>query len=286
MPSFAFPRPGRALKGLLILLAVVSLVSAIIKFWLPGGETGHHLIHDWLAFHPTRVFKEPWLLVAMFTSGFLTVGLKHIFYSLIGLYFLSPDLERRWGGARFIRFIVTSMVVGNLLVLLVDQLPTNNPIFHPDAFPRSIVGCFGPGAALAATAIAWSRENQNAQVRLFLVLPVGAKLLFWVTIAFCVLGVVYHEDVPEGAFGPIGGVMVGMLMSGSPSLARSLWLRLRLANMRRKGAAISVDDILEPPSRPRPTTKRKGGPPLRVVPGGLEDELKNRKPPKDKRYLN
>ena len=35
-----------------------------------------------------------------------------------------------------------------------------------------------------------------------------------------------------------------------------------------------------------PKRSSKGGPPLRVVQGGLDDDLKNRKPPKDKRYLN
>lgn len=289
MPSFAFPRPGRALKAVLAVMAIVSLVAAIVKFWVPGGAAGFEIIHGYLTYRPRAVIQEPWRLYTVFTSGFITVGLKHIFYTLIGLYFLSPDLERRWGGARFIRFLLTSVVVGNIFVLVADLIgPRSHAIFHPDASPTTAaMGCFGPGAALAATAIAWSRENAHSQVRLFFFLPVSGKLLFWVTIGFCVLGVVYYEDVPEGAFGPFGGVAVGMLMSGSPSLARTLWLKLRLANLRRKGAAVSVDDILEPPSRPRPTSaKRKGGPPLRVVPGGLEDELKNRKPPKDKRYLN
>jgi membrane associated rhomboid family serine protease len=224
------------------------------------------------------LFAEPWRVYSLLTSGLVTANLRQIIYTLIGLYFLSPDLERRWGAARFVRFLVAAVVAGNLLVFAADQLPTDHGIFHPRL-------TFGAGAAVAATAIAWSRENAQSQVRLFFFLPVSGKLLFWVTIGFCVLGVVYYEEVPEGALGPFGGVAVGLLMTGSPSLARTLWLKLRLANLRRKGAAVSVGDILEPPSRPRPT-KRKGGPALRVVPGGLEDELKNRKPPKDKRYLN
>lgn len=277
---FAFPRPGRALKAVLAILAIVSLVSAIAMHWAPGPPLGPTIVLGYLTNHPQALFTEPWRVYTLFTSGLITLGLRHIIYTLIGLYFLSPDLERRWGGARFVRFLVASVLMGNLFVLAGTLLPTSQAIFHPTM-------TFGAGAALAATAIAWSRENANSQVRLFFFLPVSGKLLFWVTIGFCVLGVVYYEEVPEGALGPFGGVAIGMLMSGSPSLARSLWLRLRLANLRRKGAAVTVDSILEPPSRPRPTSaKRKGGPPLRVVPGGLEDELKNRKPPKDKRYLN
>ena len=44
-----------------------------------------------------------------------------------------------------------------------------------------------------------------------------------------------------------------------------------------------VEDVLEPKPKRRP---RPGAPPLRVVSGGLEDVLKKRTPPKDKRYLN
>jgi hypothetical protein len=54
--------------------------------------------------------------------------------------------------------------------------------------------------------------------------------------------------------------------------------------MRRQGNALTVESLTGS-DRPR-APKRKGGPPLRVVQGGLDDDLKNRKPPKDKRYLN
>ncbi len=76
---------------------------------------------------------------------------------------------------------------------------------------------------------------------------------------------------------------MGLLFAGSPSLARAAWLRLKLAVLRRRAASLSVEDVLEakPKRRPRP-----GAPPLRVVSGGLEEVLKKRTPPKDKRYLN
>lgn len=53
------------------------------------------------------------------------------------------------------------------------------------------------------------------------------------------------------------------------------------------GAVLTIDAVTgEISERPRAAARRKGGPPLRVVQGGLDDDLKNRKPPKDKRYLN
>ena len=280
--TMPFPRPGRALKTVMAIIAIMSVSLALLGNWLyePAAKT----IIEYTVFDPELILQKPWMAWTLVTSGLLTGGLTHLFFTLLGLYFLSTDLERRWGAARFIRFLVASVVLGNLIVLACDLvLPKAYPIFHPGAV-------FGAGSAIAATAIAWSRMNAERQVRLFFFLPVSGRMLTYITVAFCVLGVLYSSRVPEGAMAPFGGLAVGFLLTRANASAqsplRTMWLKLKLAILRKRGAAVTVDDILEPPSRPRPTTKRKGGPSLRVVPGGLEDELKNRKPPKDKRYLN
>lgn len=275
-----FPRPGRALKVVLVSVALIALTIALLGNWI--HEATAKTILAYSLFSPAGFIDKPWMIWTLATSGLITLGLGQCIFTLIGLYFLSTDLERRWGGARFIRFLLSAVVLGNLVVLAFDLvMPRSMPIFHPQAV-------FGAGSAIAATAIAWSRMNANQQVRLMFFLPVSGRMLMYFTLGYCVLGLVFASVTPEGAMAPFGGVAVGFLLSspsGQPSSLRTMWLKLRLAMLRRKGAAVSVEDILEPPSRPRPT-KRKGGPPLRVVPGGLEDELKNRKPPKDKRYLN
>jgi hypothetical protein len=73
---------------------------------------------------------------------------------------------------------------------------------------------------------------------------------------------------------------------------RTLYLKAKLAFLRRQRGALRVEDVLaqgtssrRAQSSPR-RASRPGAPPLRVVQGGLDDVLKNRKPPKDKRYLN
>src|SRR4051794_2833285 len=91
-----FPRPGPALKAVLVVVAAFSVFGAILK-WIPGGDS---VIHA-LVMDTARVRAgELWRLV---TSGIVTIGLSHVFFTLIGLYFLSPDLERRWGIGRFVR---------------------------------------------------------------------------------------------------------------------------------------------------------------------------------------
>jgi membrane associated rhomboid family serine protease len=275
----AFPRPGRALKGVLVTVAAFAVVGAIVVNWLPGGGAGQE-IFQFFAFEPARVLTKPW---ALFTSGLLTspVGITHALFALVGLYFLTPDLERRWGGARLVRFLIASVAVGNLAVLAVSLLPIDHGIFHP-----SLV--FGPWAAITATIIAWAKENQHRQIRLMMILPVSGKTLYWLTIGIAVLSLLFAQQTAEGAVAPLAGVGAGLLFGGTPSPFRTAWLRVKLALLRRKGgaASLSVESLTGQSGGVRRPPKRKGGPPLRVVQGGLEDELKNRKPPKDKRYLN
>ncbi|MCL2450427.1 MAG: rhomboid family intramembrane serine protease [Polyangiaceae bacterium] len=271
--SFAFPKPGPALWGVLGAVAAIGIVCTAAAVWVPGGAN----LFEALVYVPPLAFAQPWRLL---TSGLLTSPAEwsHLLFSLLGLYFLGTSLETRWGPWRFLRFLALAVVLGNLTTLACSRLlPIDAAArFHPNYV-------YGPTAAIAAIAVAWAREFPSATVNLFLFVPLRAKVLLWITVGFSVLDLVYPSGVPEGVVAPFGGIVAGLLFAGSPSLTRALWLRLRLLALRArsKRARFEQSLITKPARRPRP-----GGPPLRVVPGGLEEVLKKRTPPKDKRYLN
>ncbi len=135
-------------------------------------------------------------------------------------------------------------------------------------------------AAITGIAVAWSRENANLEVRLFFVLPVKGRQLFWLTVAYCVLAVLFADASTEGVVAPFGGVLAGILLGGSPSLVRTAYLQWKLASLRKTAGGISAAAILDP------TRRKAKGPSLRVVQGGVDDEATKRQPPRDKRYLN
>jgi hypothetical protein len=146
---------------------------------------------------------------------------------------------------------------------------------------------FGPDAALTAVAVAWARENPELQVRLYFVIPVKGKYLLWFTIGMCLYMLVRGSAPSEGIAALFGGVLVGLALAGTPSFARRAWLRVRLALLRRRSASLATDDLIASVTKSAPRRPRAPGtPPLRLVQGGLEDVLRKRKPPKDKRYLN
>ncbi|MDB4946167.1 MAG: hypothetical protein JWP97_5701 [Labilithrix sp.] len=270
----ALPRPGRVLKVVLALVAAMAILGAIAAHWVAGGDA----LLGLLIYSPAATLYRPWTLL---TSFFVTspVEMMHALFALLGLYFLTPTLEKKWGGARLVRFLVLSTLAGNLAVLLFDVFGSQSlALFHPGAV-------MGPSAAIAAIAVAFGKEHADQQIRLFFFLPVRAKALVWVTLGFAVLAVIFNRPAPEGIAAPFGGILAGLALGGSPSPARTLWLRIKLAVLRRRGHALTVESILEPGSARRaPGPRRPGGPALRVVRGGADDKDKGKD--KDKRYLN
>jgi len=279
MMTMALPRPGRVLKAVLIAVAVLAVLGGVVVNWAPGPPAGAKLF-AWFVLQPHHVLTRPWTLL---TSGLLTspTDIGHALLSLVGLYFLTTDLEKTWGGARLLRFLASAVLFGNLAVLLVTHvLPDTLAIFHP-AF------VFGPFAAIAATAIAWAKENGQRQIRLFFFLPIRGRALYWITIGLAVLSLVFLQGAPEGAVAPLGGIAAGILLGGTPSPVRAVWLRIKLAFLRRgAGGGLNVESILDPRGhRTRsPKGRSRSGPSLRVVKGGANDERP--RPPNDKRYLN
>ncbi len=269
--QLVFPRMGRGVKALLVAYVAFGIVGAILFNYVEGGGS---VFWRWLACLPTLALQHPWTLV---TAGLLTdpQHYSHLIFTLMAFYFLGPAIESRWGTGRFLRLVAISIVTGFAMVVVFSWIaPPESVYFRP-----KIV--FGPSAALAALAVAWGRENADAQMRLYFVLPISGRVLVWITLGFCVLGVFFPGSVPEGVVAPFGGFIAGLLLAGSPSPIRALYLRVKLALLRSRGDRVRLD--IDP--RPKPKKRPAGAPPLRVVTGGLDD-LEKRQPPNDKRFLN
>jgi membrane associated rhomboid family serine protease len=271
--SQATSRLGPGLKGVLGVIAVVGLLEALLVHWV-GLESA------WVALAciPAKVLQgQVWRLL---TAGILT-DISHpmgLIMTLVGLYFLSPDLERRWGTARFLGYLAACTVLGNALSIGVDRVaPDSFPQLHPPIL-------FGAGAAIVGTAIAWGIYNRDQQILFFMFLPMRGQTLVWITIGGCFLYLLYMGDLTG-----FGGVAAGLTMVGEPSALRRAYLRVKLALLQSRydgrGRRPTAADIV----RAKGPILRSGRPPLRVVQGGADDKRerpgeKADKP--DKRYLN
>lgn len=229
-------------------------------FWALCGNT-ERILHGQV----WRLFTAPWLHLPV-------ESVSHVFFTLVGLYFLAPSLEERWGGARFARFLFLAALLAYATQMAAELiLPSSIGIASEGGY------WFGAMPVVEATAIAWALSFRGREVRLFFVLPVGTTGLILFVIGASVASVIVRAQVPSGLVAPFGGMLAGWLFgSGSPSPLRKLWLKLRLAQL-------DAEAKREAQAR-RSRAKRSG---LKVISGGRGDDSEDEpKRGSDGRWLN
>jgi membrane associated rhomboid family serine protease len=179
---------------------------------------------------------EVWRLVTWAPIEIDPLGLV---FGLLLLYFISPDLLRRWGTRRFfVNFFAGAALVGALTCLV-------------GAFvwrPVAQVSHIGLWPMEEAMLIAWATLFQDRQILLFFALPVAGRNLIGLTIAITVVMAAlggFQRFVPHF----LAELLALAYMNVIP--IRSWTARLRLAwfqqRYRRRTAKLMRVDRDEPP---------------------------------------
>jgi membrane associated rhomboid family serine protease len=195
------------------------------------------------------------LLTAPFMHDPRSLG--GILFMLLGLYFLSPSLEKAWGGKRYLFFLIYSALIAYTFQLVAAML-------LPVETTRKLVPqvWFGAFPVVEAIAVAWALSFKGQTVRLMLLVPVTSRTLLLFVVGTSVLAVVALSDLPSGLIAPFGGMLAGWLLGGStPSPLKRWWLRKKL---------VATERELE---RERTRRQRRiQGSGLRVIEGGADAE--------------
>lgn len=245
-------------------LLAIWVMFAVGINWGGGGED----IFGLLAGNTAKIVRhgQVWrLLTAPFIhlpSGDGAVG--HIVTTLLGLYFLAPSLEKKWGGKKLLAFVYGAALTGFVLQMLVELVMpasmagrTTNPLW------------FGAVGAVEAVAIAWALSFRGQQVMLMFVLPVSSTVLVVFVVGMSVLRLLASKSTPEGLFSPFGAMLFGWLVGGGdPAPIRRWWLQRKLRNVQAQ----------------KRTVARAGAPKLRVIEGARANRDSDNPP--DKRWLN
>ncbi len=255
--GFSLQRPGNAVLGVMGALFFVWLMFAVAINW--GGASqelfllfcgdSERLLHG----EVWRLFTAPWMHMP---SG--SVG--HILWALVGLFFLTPELERRWGTRRLLRFLFLSGIIayGFQFVMGLMLQGTSLARLAPPIW-------FGAFPIIEAVAVAWALSFRDRQVRLMFVLPASANMLLYFVLGMSVLKVIADAQSPEGLLSPFGGMFAGWLLGAStPSPLRRAYLSLKLHK-------VEAQARRERRNRNGGDEKRSRGSHLRAIPGGKRD---------------
>ncbi|MDO8303540.1 MAG: rhomboid family intramembrane serine protease, partial [Sedimentisphaerales bacterium] len=95
------------------------LIANIVMFLASLIPPVNNFFYGWLAIDTTSAVKiiQAWRLI---TYQFLHNGFWHIFFNMLGLFFLGPTLERHWGSKRFLRFYLMCGIAGGLFYTLLS----------------------------------------------------------------------------------------------------------------------------------------------------------------------
>ena len=169
-------------KRLLIANAVIFFVTMAMP-----------IIGAYLALVPRGVVLRPW---TPFTYMFVHGGLMHLLFNMLGLFFFGSPVEERLGSNAFIRFYLACGLGGALLSFIF-------------AFNASVVGA---SAAVVGVMVAFALFWPDAQIWIWGIFPVPAKVLVTITVLIDLYGAFQsNPGDPVAHFAHLGGVVVAIL---------------------------------------------------------------------------
>jgi membrane associated rhomboid family serine protease len=188
-PQFRFGLPALtpAVKWLLI-----ANVAVFIAGLVPLGVS----LESWLAVNSRgwATAARPWTIV---TYEFLHATPWHIFFNMIGLYFLGPALENQWGSRKFLLFYLICGACGAMLYLCLTGLGLLSP--------GILIGASGSVLAiLAACAILFPHTTV-----VLVIFPIPIRVAAAGLIAVYAINILTGQGNAGGDAAHLGGMAAG-----------------------------------------------------------------------------
>ncbi|MEA2736506.1 MAG: hypothetical protein QOE14_2957 [Humisphaera sp.] len=228
---FGFTPPTPVAMGIIIACLVVFVLQAIAGDFRASGIS----LSEWLGltFRGGRAFYQPWRWI---TYQYLHGGAGHIFFNLLGIYFLVPPIERLWGARNtFLFYTAGGIAAGALYGVMNLFLPLHLLV----GASGSIFACLGALALLMP----------EMQIMLFFIIPISIRLLALLLGLLWFLVVISSGDPSAAAH--LGGLGFGFAAPyWGKDFFRNLGNRMRVARERRQSVAEqdereSIDRILQ-----------------------------------------
>jgi membrane associated rhomboid family serine protease len=223
-------------KRLLIANTAVFLVAFIAARFGYGPW-----ILDRFALEPREILVEPWTIL---TYAFLHLGIGHVFFNMLSLFFFGPMLEERWGSRAFLRFYLVA-AAGSALFAALEAL------YDPG------VVVLGASGAVYGLMMAFAMAWPTMPIHVWGIFPIQAR---WLVAIMAVLSVLLMGGGGVSHLAHLGGFATAFLYLRSP-WAPGAWGELppsrrkpaRSKARERAGSGLSLGWLRkEPPQPPAP----------------------------------
>jgi len=158
-----------------------------------------------------------------FTYLFLHANFLHLLFNMFGLWMFGSELERYWGGKKFLGFYVFTGVGAGLLSVL--------------AHPSSIIPTIGASGAIYGILMAYGMMFPDRLVYLYFLLPVKVKYFVAVLGAIAFVSALVSTGTAVDHFAHLGGMAFAFIyMKGwlRPGAIRESYYRWRLSRMEKR----------------------------------------------------
>ena len=167
---------------------IIVIVNIAVFIWTSQNPEAQRA----LAFVPVLALQQPWTIV---TYMFVHAGFSHILFNMLSLFFFGPQVEQRLGGRRFLLLYFIGGFSGALASAIIT--------------PR--VGLVGASAATFAVFYGFARFWPRAQVLIWGVFPVEARVMIVIMTAISLLGGAGIMAGNIAHFAHLGGFLGGWL---------------------------------------------------------------------------
>lgn len=196
--GFHLRKPGTIIGWIILINVIVYLADGFMAaeklHTLEGVAVSvpSHPVNDALALHASDLAR-PWLWWRLLTYGFAHdsyPAIGHILFNMLGLFFLGPPIEQRYGKREFLRLYLALIVFSGLVwasVALLRGVPPQ-------------VGVVGASGAVVGVVLLFALNYPRQTVYLYMLFPVPA----WVIGVVIVLADLY------GALNPARGMHIAV----------------------------------------------------------------------------
>jgi len=184
-----------------------------------------------------------------FTYLFLHAGFFHLLFNMFGLWMFGSELERYWGGRKFLGFFFFTGAGAGLLSIL--------------AHPSSPIPTIGASGAVYGVLMAYGMMFPDRLVYVSFLIPVKVKYFVAILGAIAFLSAFASTGTAVDHFAHLGGMAFAFLyMKGwtSPARIRESYYKWRLHRMERRFRLHQGGRKDRPTSRPpysNPRSRRK-----------------------------